>query len=165
MGTRLRLSSFWGVVLFYLLKARDQQAPLCPDQITVASCWQCGGRRPDPRFPRALRGSEVSPTASHGSPPRLPVRAAASFAYVAVTGDVLSLSLWEECRSNYAGGPETRLRAGVCVLEVCVRRRRSVCALRGWGPKGEGVGEVKGELYVASRVPVFMKTHLPRAPA
>lgn len=73
-----------------------------------------GGHRPDPRLPRALQGSARLPTASHGSS-RLPVRAAVSFAYVAVTGDVLSLSLWEECRSNYVGGPETRLQVCVCV--------------------------------------------------
>lgn len=35
-----------------------------------------------------------------------------------------------------------------------------VCAQRHWGPKGE----VKRELYVASRVPMFMETHLPRTP-
>lgn len=101
------------VRLFYLLKHRDQQAPLCPDQITVASCWKKGGHGPDLRLPRALQGSTRLPTASHGSS-RLPIRAAVSFAYVAVTGDVLSLSLWEEWRSNYVWGPGTR-------LQVCVR--------------------------------------------
>lgn len=76
-----------------------------------------GGHRPDPRLPRALQGSARLPTASHGSS-SLPVRAAVSFAYVAVTGDVLSLSIWEECRSNYVGGPETRLQVCVCVVSV-----------------------------------------------
>lgn len=101
-----------------------------------------GGHRPDPRFPRACRGSARLLTASHGAS-RLPVRPAVSFAYFAVGGDVLSLRLWDECGSNYVGGPETR-------LQVCLCRHR--------GPKGE----VKSELYVASRVPVFIKTHLLR---
>lgn len=105
--------------LFYLPTSRDQQAPLCPDQITVASCWKRG---PQTRS-AAPQGSSGLREAPHGFP-RLPVRAAVSFAYVAVTGDVLSLSLWEEWRSNYVGGPETRLQVCVCVCvrNKCVRR-------------------------------------------
>ena len=43
---------------------------------------------------------------------------------------------------------------------MCVRVCVCVCVQRHWGAKGE----VKRELYVASRVPVFMKTHLPAHP-
>lgn len=59
----------------------------------------------------APQGSARLPTASHGSRSGRAV----SFAYVAVTGDVLGLSLWEEWRSNYVGGPETRPQVCVCV--------------------------------------------------
>lgn len=57
-------TAFSQVRLFYLLRRRDQQAPLCPDQITVASCSKRGPQA-RPAFPQGLSGFREAP---HGFP-------------------------------------------------------------------------------------------------
>lgn len=64
-----------------------------------------GGHKPDPRLPQGSSGLREAP---HGFP-RLLEAPGPGCSLICIrccyTGDVLSLSLWEECRSNYMGGP------------------------------------------------------------